>query len=186
VLAAGAGTRFGSGSSKLLAQLDGRPVLEHAVRAPCAVDALDRVVVVLGAYADDVVARVDFGRAEPVLCPDWERGQSESLRFGARLLADASRVIVTLGDEPLMTPEVIQRFVDAPCPARAAYNGRAGHPVVLGPSQLRALSGLTGDQGARSLLENAALIECSELSSDRDVDTPADLEAIRHEARAVI
>jgi molybdenum cofactor cytidylyltransferase len=186
VLAAGAGTRFGPGSSKLLADLDGAPVLEHAVRAQCAVEALDRVVVVLGAYASSVSSAVDFGRAEVVVCSEWERGQSWSLRFGASLLADASRVIVTLGDEPLITPEVIARFVDGPCPARATYGGRPGHPVVLGPAQLAALSGLSGDQGARSLLDGAVQIECSDLSSDRDVDTPADLEAMRNEARAVI
>ena len=64
VLAAGAGTRFGGDGSKLLAELEGRPLLEHAVRAQTAVTALERVVVVLGARADEIQAAVDFGRAE--------------------------------------------------------------------------------------------------------------------------
>jgi molybdenum cofactor cytidylyltransferase len=185
ILAAGAGTRFGPDSSKLLAPLDGRPLLEHAVGAACAVAELERVVVVLGSRASVVRERVDFGRAEGVVCPDWERGQSFSLRCGVAALAGAEKVIVTLGDEPLITPAVIRRFLDSPGGTRAVYHGRPGHPVVLGRAQLDALASLTGDQGARELLTGEE-IECSALSSGRDVDTPDDLEKIRDEARAVI
>ena len=49
ILAAGEGVRFGS-EPKLLAELEGRPVLEHAIQAQCAVPELERVVVVLGAH----------------------------------------------------------------------------------------------------------------------------------------
>jgi CTP:molybdopterin cytidylyltransferase MocA len=189
VLAAGAGTRFGSRRAagfKLLADLDGRPVLEHAVRASCAVAALERVVVVLGAFADEVLAQVEFGRAEPVVCSNWASGQAASLRCGLRALAGVDRVIVTLGDAPLVTPAVIELFVGAEPGTRALYHGRPGHPVVLGASQMGALDSLTGDRGARDLLVGGATIECAELCSGRDVDTPEDLEAVRHEARAVL
>ncbi|HEY2770018.1 MAG TPA: nucleotidyltransferase family protein [Solirubrobacteraceae bacterium] len=185
ILAAGAGTRFGSSDSKLLASLEGRPLLEHAVGAACAVDELERIVVVLGAQADVVRQHVEFGRAEPVVCDEWDRGQSMSLRCGAAALSGAEKVIVTLGDEPLITPAVIRRFLNEPGGTRAVYHGRPGHPVVLGRAQLRALSELSGDRGARELL-NGDEIECSALSSGRDVDTPGDLEAIRDEVRAVI
>jgi molybdenum cofactor cytidylyltransferase len=184
ILAAGAGTRFGS-ESKLLAELDGRPLLEHAIRAMCGVPEIDRVVVVLGSRADLVRARVDFGCADSVVCADWELGQSSSLRFGAAAVAGAEKVIVTLGDSPVITSRVIERFLDEPGGARAVYNGRPGHPVVLAATQLQALTELTGDRGASELLDGPE-IECSHLSSGRDVDTPDDLEAIRDEARAVL
>ncbi len=186
VLAAGSGTRFGASSSKLLAPLEGRPLLEYAVAAQCAVDELERVVVVLGARASEVMAEVDFGRAEPLVFDGWAAGQSASLQFGAAALSGASKVIVTLGDQPLITPSLIRRFLGEPGGARAVFGGRPGHPVVLGPRELRALSDLSGDEGARSLLDGP-LIECESMGElDRDVDTPDDLEAIRHEARAVI
>ena len=184
ILAAGEGTRFGP-EPKLLADLDGRPLLEHAIRAQCAVPELRRVVVVLGAHADQLRERVDFMRAEPVDCDDWREGQAASLRAGLRELPGASKVLVTLGDQPLITSELVTRFVAEPPGSRALYGGRPGHPVVLGPEHVRALMSVTGDRGARDLLRGGNEIEVSGLVDlGLDVDTLEDLEAIRHEARA--
>jgi molybdenum cofactor cytidylyltransferase len=188
ILAAGAGTRFGD-RPKQLAELEGRPLLDHAIAAQCAVAELQRVVVVLGAYAEQILARVELMRAEPVICERWEDGQSLSLRCGIEHLsaeAHVNKVIVTLGDQPRMRPELIARFVDEPPATRAVYDGRPGHPVVLGPVQMRLIGNLHGDRGARTLLQGGKTIECGNLRSGRDVDTPEDLEAIRHEARAVV
>jgi molybdenum cofactor cytidylyltransferase len=184
ILAAGAGTRFGD-QPKQLADLNG-PLLEYAIRAQCAVAALDRVVVVLGSHADEVLAGVELDRAEPVICPNWDDGQAASLRAGLEALSDADKVVVTLGDAPLITAEVIARVAAEPGGTRATYAGRPGHPAVLDRSQIRAISSLAGDRGARDLLRGGSTTECGELCSGRDVDTPDDLEAIRHETRAVV
>ena len=188
VLAGGGGTRFGA-APKQLAEFHGRPLLEWAVRAQCAVAELSRVMVVLGSHAAEVLAAVEFGRAETVVCKQWERGQAWSLRCGVAALGgggEVSRVIVTLGDAPLVTPEVIRLFVDAPPRARAVYGGRPGHPVVLGPEEISALAMLHGDEGARGLLRGGPQVEVGHLCSGRDIDTPEDLEEVRDEARAVI
>lgn len=188
VLAAGGGTRFGA-SPKQLADFHGRPLLEWAVRAQCDVAELARVVVVLGADASEIASRVEFGRAETVVCEEWERGQAWSLRCGVAALAagdGVSKVIVTLGDAPLVTPEVIRRFVEEPPRARAVYGGRPGHPVVLGSEEIAALTSLAGDEGARGLLRGGPEVEVGHLCSGRDIDTPEDLEEVRDEARAVI
>ena len=68
VLAAGGARRFGS--PKQLAELDGVPLLQHAIDAMLAVPSLDRVVVVLGAVAEEIAAAVKFASAEPVVCRD--------------------------------------------------------------------------------------------------------------------
>jgi molybdenum cofactor cytidylyltransferase len=187
VLAAGGGTRFGA-SPKQLADFHGRPLLEWAVRAQCAVSRLGRVVVVLGSQAAEISAKVEFGRAETVVCDEWERGQAWSLRCGVDSLRGGGldKVVVTLGDAPLVTPEVIELFVDAPPRSRAVYGGRPGHPVVLGPEEIAALASLAGDSGARGLLRGGPELEVGHLCSGRDVDTPEDLEEVRDEARAVL
>lgn len=186
ILAAGGGTRFGP-EPKLLAEVDGRPLLEYAIRAQSGVPKLERIVVVLGAHAERLLDRVDFLRAEPVVCEDWREGQSASLRRGLEELRDAERVIVTLGDEPLITSATIARFIAAPLGSQAVYDGRPGHPVVLGPEHLRALLSLRGDRGARDLLAGGPKIELGG-SGDigRDVDTTEDLERMRNAARAIV
>lgn len=189
ILAAGEGSRFGAGS-KLLADLHGRPVLEHAIAAQCGVSALEQVVIVLGAQAPRVLKEVDLMRAEPVICTDWQEGQAASLRCGMSLLveqAGASRVVVTLGDEPLIGSATVARFAAEPPGTRALWRGRPGHPVVLGRAHLSAVRDLAGDRGARELLRDAVGIECAEMGgAGLDIDTPEDLEAVRHEARAIL
>jgi molybdenum cofactor cytidylyltransferase len=185
VLAAGGGTRFGA-SPKQLADFNGRPLLECAVRAQCEISELSRVLVVLGAHADTITAGVDFGRAETVVCADWASGQAASLRRGLSELAGATKVIVTLGDAPLVTSAVIRMFVGESPRTRALYGGRPGHPVVLGPEQISALTSLHGDAGARHLLRGGPVIEVGHLCSGRDVDTPEDLEEVRDAAKPVI
>jgi molybdenum cofactor cytidylyltransferase len=146
VLAAGAGRRFGD-TPKQLAELHGRPLLQHAVDAAVAADVLERVVVVLGARAEEVRGAIDFGRAEPVVCSEWDEGQAASLRCGLRALAGT----------------------------RAAYDGVPGHPVVLGGELVAAALTLAGDEGARGLLRGARTVECGDVADARDVDTVGDL-----------
>ena len=185
VLAAGSGSRFGG--AKQLAELDGIPLLEHALRAVEAVPAIDRIVVVLGARAEEIRAGVDFGRAEPVVCADWDEGQAASLRCGIAAVADADAAVLMLGDMPRITPEVIGRFAELAAEhgrvarARAVYDGVPGHPVVLGREYFGRIAALRGDIGARDVLKaiGAYPVECSHLCSAADVDTPEALAELR-------
>lgn len=186
ILAAGEGSRFGP-EPKLLAELRGRPLLAHAIQAQCSVPELERVVVVLGAHAEALRSGVDFMRAEAVVCERWREGQAASLRRGLEALSDASKVIITLGDEPLISSDIVARFVSEPPGTRAVYGGRPGHPVVLGPVEIRRAMSLTGDRGARGVLQDGPTIELGGRQDvGRDVDTTEDLERMRDEARAVV
>jgi CTP:molybdopterin cytidylyltransferase MocA len=186
VLAAGSGSRFGAGA-KQLAELDGIPLLEHALRAVEAVPAIERIVVVLGARAEEIRAGVDLGQAEPVVCEDWAEGQAASLRCGIAAVADVEAAVLTLGDMPRITPQVIARFADlaaehgARARARAVYDGVPGHPVVLGSAYFEQVAELRGDVGARDVLKaiGAYPIECSDLCEAVDVDTLEALERLR-------
>jgi CTP:molybdopterin cytidylyltransferase MocA len=185
VLAAGAGRRFGG--AKQLAPLHGRPLLEHALRAVAAAPALDRVVVALGARADEILARVDLHGAQPLRVEDWAEGQAASLRAGvARLAVDEEldAIVVTLGDQPGVTAEAIGRVVaawDGVRPAvRATSGGVPGHPVLLARALFPALLALRGDAGARGVLAHADVLDVvCDASAVLDVDTPAELERLR-------
>jgi molybdenum cofactor cytidylyltransferase len=182
ILAAGAGTRFGG--SKQLAELDGRPLLEHSVRA-MTTSPVGRVVVVLGAAAEQVRATVDMHGAEPRICSRWEEGQSASLACGLAALTDCEAVVVTLGDQPRLSPDAIRRVIAArggtAQAVRATYGGDPGHPVLLEHALFERMRDVTGDHGARNLLLSAQVKEvpCDDLGGGEDVDTPAELNALR-------
>jgi molybdenum cofactor cytidylyltransferase len=183
VLAAGEGRRFGG--DKLAAELDGRPLLDHALEAMLAVRAIERVAVVLGANADSLAASVDLSGVERVTCEDWRQGLAASLRAGVEHLADAEAVVITLGDQPFITPEVIAAIldqIDARAPAaRATYAGRPGHPVLIKRELFDDVRSLRGDAGARDLLSEAGVkeLECGHLCRPDDIDTRDDLETAR-------
>ena len=181
VLAAGAATRFGR--PKQLAELGGVPMLEHSLRAITAAP-VGRVVVVLGSSADEIARRVALHGAEPIVCARWEEGQSASLACGLAELADCEAVVVTLGDQPRLSPDAIRRVIAARNGAlavRATYHDHPGHPVLLERELFEALRDVSGDKGARNLLMSVPVLDipCDDLGGGEDVDTPAELDALR-------
>jgi molybdenum cofactor cytidylyltransferase len=186
VLAAGASTRMGR--PKQLAELDGRPLLEHVLRA--LEDApVDGVVVALGANAAEVRARVDLGRAVPLVVEDWAEGMGHVL--ASALAAEPARghraTVVLLGDQPLVSGRAVARLVEAwrsgagPV-VTAAYGGRPGHPKLFDHRLLPELRRLSGDAGARDLLAAnpgwVHQVEVGDLGSDADVDVEDDLRRV--------
>ena len=182
VLAAGAATRFGS--AKQLAEIDGRPMLEHAILAMVA-SPVGRVVVVLGSGAEEVLQRVDLHGGDAVVCERWAEGQSASLACGLAELSGSEAVVVTLGDQPFVSPDAIRRVIAArgngAAAVRATYHGAPGHPVLLERRLFERMRDVTGDHGARNLLISVQTREvpCDDLGGGQDVDTPAQLDALR-------
>jgi CTP:molybdopterin cytidylyltransferase MocA len=139
------------------------------------------VTVVLGAAADAAATLVDGAHVHVVVAADWAEGMSASLRTGlASLDASADAALVTLVDLPDVTADVIGRVAaaaDGPdVLARAAYEGTPGHPVLIGRDHWAGvIATATGDQGARDYLKprEVVLVECGDLATGRDVDTPA-------------
>ena len=150
-----------------------------------AVKELDEVFLVLGANADAIVQAVPTGRARVVAAAGWADGQSAALRAGVAAAVDAwaDAVVITLGDQPLVTSEAIRRVVAVRRPAAydaavATYGDVHAHPVLFERGQFLAIGDLRGDAGGRSLLQNrdrVALVACDDAGSPEDVDTPEDL-----------
>ena len=142
------------------------------------------MVVVLGSGADDIVARVDLHGADPVVCARWDEGQSASLACGLAELTDCEAVVVTLGDQPRVSPDAIGRVIagrNGSSAVRATYNSNPGHPVLLERALFEQLRDVCGDKGARNLLLSVPVrdIPCDDLGGGEDVDTPSELDALR-------
>jgi len=178
LLAAGAGRRMGG--PKALVELGGEALVLRALRV-LAEGGCDPLTVVLGAAAERVAPLVE-GRARIVLAPDWAEGMGASLRAG--LSGDAQAVVVHLVDLPGVTASAVARLLEHAGPealARAAYGGVPGHPVLLGRAHWAAVrEAAHGDAGARSYLRDnptVRLVECGDVASPEDVDTPEQLTA---------
>jgi CTP:molybdopterin cytidylyltransferase MocA len=115
-----------------------------------------------------------------VVAEEWDEGMGASLRAGLRSLADSAddAVVVSLVDLPDLVPAVVARVVaagNAPAAlARASYDGRPGHPVLLGRDHWAGVAEIArGDRGARDYLaaHEVTLVECGDLATGRDVDS---------------
>jgi molybdenum cofactor cytidylyltransferase len=166
------------GRPKQLAELDGRPLLEHALEALAAAP-VDEVVVALGAGAREVVERVDLHGARPLVVKGWAEGMGHVLARAVAALDQPSAVVVCLGDQPLVGPMVVARLVEvwrdgAGPVVTATYDRRRGNPKLFDHGVLPHLARLHGDTGARELLaahpEWVTAVEVGTLGSDADVD----------------
>ena len=209
LLAAGGGRRLG-GRPKALLPYEGRPLVEHAV-AVLRAGGCGPVHVVLGAAADEVRARADLAGCVLVDNPAWTSGMGSSLRAGLASLAAAggppgrspvgapagpAAAVIALVDQPGVTGEAVARVVAAARAGRdpvsalvsAMYDGRRGHPVLIGASRWAGVACSAGeDRGARTYLrehaEQTVLVECGDISDHADIDTPADLRLLQPAAR---
>lgn len=171
LLAAGAGRRMGTPK----ALVDGW--LERGIDALAAAGC-SPVVVVLGAAAQQARTVMQGLKVVVAVAADWSEGLSTSLRTGiAALPDDVPAVVVTLVDLPDVGQSVVRRVLThGATPAtltRATYQGRPGHPVVLGKAHWPGiLDAANGDVGARTYLDQHAptLVECGDLASGRDID----------------
>lgn len=194
ILAAGAGRRMGGPKALVRPRPDGPTLLERTI-AVLRRAGIEDITTVLGAEATRALPYAASAGARVILADDWAQGMGASLRAGLSALAARpcgatgfDAVLVTLVDLPDVTPEVIRRVLAqtraqrnggwATAVARAAYEGKPGHPVVLGRATWPdVVATAIGDRGARDFLRAAdpLLIECGDLASGADVDTPADL-----------
>jgi CTP:molybdopterin cytidylyltransferase MocA len=183
VLAAGAGTRFGA--PKALAELDGELFVDRAVRLLRAGNC-EPVVVVLGAAAEEVIARARLAGVHVVVAPDWADGMSASLRAGldAAAATPATAVVVALVDQPWIGAGSIERLRQAwesgAVAAVATYDGKPRNPVLLDRSVWAAVaSAATGDVGARDWLranpDQVERVNCDGTGDPADVDVATDL-----------
>ena len=156
ILAAGTSSRLGR--PKQLLDLGGEPLLRHVVRNALASRAQE-VVVVLGSQAEAIASAVGELGQRTVVNPDFADGQSTSLKAGIRAIdPNAQGVIMMLGDQPTVTPALLNRLISAYEATGASivqpvYGGTPGNPVLIDRDYFPELLEIEGDQGARGVIK---------------------------------
>ncbi len=181
VLAAGAGTRFGS--AKQLAPVNGVPMLRLALGRALSL-AGAQVGVVLGAHAAAVAPVLGRLPVNVVVNRQWEEGMSSSIRAGlASVPGSVGGVLLMLADQVGVGEGDLQRLCDAwrrspNAIVAAQYGGGLGVPAIFPRSQFALLHALRGERGARALLRGGGLgvIGVPMPSAAHDIDTREELE----------
>lgn len=183
VLAAGGSRRLGQ--AKQLLTRDGETLVHRCARLAVETTARRRLVIV-GGYAEEVIAAVRDLPVEILRNDDWEAGIAGSLRLAAAALTDAPRPCLLLTcDQPALDATHLRAlrdgFIDRGC--AATRHGDAGGVPAWVPADLLAQAmSLQGDRGLRGLLaargpRHIALLDAPELT--HDIDTPDDLPLAR-------
>lgn len=190
ILAAGQSSRMGQ--HKMLLPLLGKPLLLHAVEHTLAAE-FDEIIVVVGYRADAVRAALAGQPVRIVENPDYQQGQSTSVRAGIAALAPTTEaVIILLGDQPLVTSAILKSLRQAwqrsgkPIVA-PFYTGQRGNPVLFARALFPELLHVSGDQGGREVLQRHASeiepVEMDDISAAQDLDTWQDYQALLERLR---
>lgn len=183
VPAAGSAERFGG--RKLLAIVDGEPLLDRTVRALLD-GGVSEIIVVIGtdgraALERDVNAMND-ARVRPVENHDPSRGMFSSIQEGLRT-ANGDVVLVLPGDMPFVKASTVRRVIDEWALrggiVSPRYNGKRGHPVAL-PLRLRdeilaTPSSSNLHEVIKRHLDQRTDVDIDDAGIVRDVDRPEDL-----------
>jgi molybdenum cofactor cytidylyltransferase len=154
---------------------------------------LTRVIVVLGFQAKAV--RKEILRASPssrikiVINPEFEKGQSSSIISAlSHLDPELSGVMFLVGDQPLLTTEVINKLLtifrrtSAPIVV-PLYGERPGNPVIFRNTLIPELRTLSGDMGGRELIKKywnqVQRVSIRPLRIGRDMDTREHYEKLK-------
>ena len=181
VLAAGGSTRMGQ--PKVLLDIDGEPLIARVVRVATEAG-LAPIVVVAGAEIDRLRSVLGASRARVVENRSWAEGLASSICCGIETLSsECDAAVLLLGDQPLVTPDHIRDLTAAfgrgHDPVATRYGEGRGVPVLFGSRWFAELRSLSGDRGARDLLEREQCAVVGDGSPPLDIDTPADYERLR-------
>jgi 4-nitrophenyl phosphatase len=184
ILAAGASERYGQ--PKTLLDWRGQPLIAHIVQAVLASPAWP-VIVVLGAHADAIRPALDGLPVQIVGNRNWRDGMSASIRVGlAALPTEACAVLFIMGDQPGITPELLEslitRFRETGAPiVESRFRDQPGTPTLFAREMFPELMQLTGDRGGRPLInkyaDRVAVIQVGDPAMLKDIDTPEDYKA---------
>ena len=185
LLAAGESTRFGGSSSKLLAALNGKPIVRWSAEALSGAP-VDEVIVVMGRDDDAIRRALHDVPARFVVHPEPGQGMGTSIARGvAALRAETDAVLIVLADEPFPSraarDAVVARWrAGGVAIVVPEFRGVRGHPVLFDRATFPELRTLTGDRGAREVVgrtpSRVAVVAVDE-PPPRDIDTRGDLEA---------
>jgi molybdenum cofactor cytidylyltransferase len=194
ILAAGESKRLGK--PKQLLSFDGNTLLARVAITACE-SGLNPVIAVLGANDDKISATLNIPDIIVVKNDDWKEGMASSIRIGLTSMLELSPqvdgVIVLVCDQPYLNQDLIKALIEAQrdsgLPAAAAsYGGKLGTPALFHKSLFPELMSLSGDTGARKILDKMRddVVAIDFEMGIVDIDTQEDYERLLNENKSAV
>ena len=171
----------------------GKSVILQQVIDNATASRLDKIVLVLGSHADDIVGKIKVSsKTRIVVNQNFKEGMSSSVICGVKNApAAAEAYMLLLGDQPFISSEILNKLIDSYQTGHhgiiiPVYNGKRGHPVIFGGKYTQELLAI-GDGGAKVVVDNHAqdILEVNVDSPEilTDIDTPQDYQKALRQAR---
>ena len=183
ILAAGGSSRFGE--IKQLLPWKNKNIINTVVET-AALAGLDPILVVLGANAGLIQASLDNETIQVVTNPDWDKGQSTSLKAGVTAIRQTvDGVLFLLCDQPHLTVNLVNAVVEEGLRSGKVVtpiiDDRRANPVYFPASCFPLFDSLEGDAGGRQIISACPHTTLPWLDDwmARDIDTPEDYRALR-------
>ena len=186
ILAAGSSSRFGG--IKQLLRFNNKTLIEHVIDEATNAE-LNSVVVVTGAYADEVSEKIDNKKITIVFNEHWETGMASGIVTGLKKVLivnnEIENIIIAVCDQPYISSLLFQKLLDKKSESKksivaSSYAGTLGTPALFNMKYFNELLNLKGDEGAKSLIRKYNNETTSVLfkKGNIDVDTPKDYEEL--------
>ena len=170
IMAAGESRRFGS--CKLLADIDGKPMLQRSIELAQSTDA-SLIRIVTGRWHQEIKQAQTSGLIDDIdliYNPDWQRGLGSSISTGISEIASlCAESLILLADQVRVSGEDLKRLTlrdDRNQIACASYSKTLGPPAIFPAQFFPQLEKLSGDKGAKALLAELT-------STDYQIDIPS-------------
>ncbi len=156
LLAAGQSKRM-VGENKLAKKIQGVPLIKHSVKNILA-SSVDELIIVLGYQKEIIEKLIDKNnKIKCVFNKDFESGMASSIKTGIDNLSDKTEAFfICLGDMPMVNHDIYNQLIKSKDNKEIivpTYKGQQGNPVLFDKSMKETVMNITGDVGAKKILE---------------------------------
>ena len=156
LLAAGQSKRM-DGENKLTKEIKGIPLIKHSVKNIFA-SSVDDLIIVLGYQKETIEKLIDKNnKTKFVFNKDFENGMASSIKTGLNNLSEKTEAFfICLGDMPMVNHDIYNQLIKSKDNKEIiipTYKGQQGNPVLFNKSMKEKIMSITGDAGAKQILE---------------------------------
>ena len=157
ILLAAGQSKMMDGENKLTKEIKGIPLIKLSVKNILA-SSVDELIIVLGYQKEIIEKLIDKNeKIKFVFNKDFESGMASSIKTGLNSLSEKTEsFFICLGDMPMVGHGVYNQLIKSKDNKEIIvpiYKGQQGNPVLFNKSMKEKIMGITGDVGAKKILE---------------------------------